>query len=64
MTSAKDPLNGTTTTALYFADLNKPMTEFFKTKILGDKENHRLCGKCGSGGEMLVSETPAFQSRA
>ena len=48
MTSAKDPLNGTVTTALYFADLNKPMTEFFKTKILGDKENHRLCGKCGT----------------
>jgi hypothetical protein len=38
MASAKDPINGTTTTALYFADLNKPMTEFFKTKILGDKE--------------------------
>jgi hypothetical protein len=31
-----------------FADLNKPMTEFFKTKILGDKENHRMCGKAGS----------------
>jgi len=48
MTSAKDPLNGTVTTALYFADLNKPMTEFFKTKILADKENHRMCGKAGT----------------
>src|ERR1700730_16512514 len=31
-----------------FADLNKPMTEFFETEILGDKENHRMCGKAGS----------------
>jgi hypothetical protein len=44
----KRPCERATTTAMYFADLNKPMTEFFKTKILGDKENHRLCGKAGS----------------
>jgi hypothetical protein len=37
-----------TRTKKRFADLNKPMTEFFKTKILGDKENHRMCGKAGS----------------
>jgi hypothetical protein len=48
MTSAKDPLNGTTSTAMYFADLNKPMTEFFKTNILRDKKNHRMCGKNGT----------------
>jgi hypothetical protein len=48
MTSATDPINGTTTTALYFAHLNKPMTDFFKTRILGDKENHRMRGKTGS----------------
>jgi hypothetical protein len=46
--NAKDTPKGATTTAMYFADLNKPMTEFFKTKILGDKENHRMCGKAGS----------------
>ncbi len=48
MTSAKDPLNGAVATAMYFADLNKPMSEFFKTKILGDKENHCLCGENGT----------------
>jgi hypothetical protein len=47
ITNAKDTLNGAVTTALYFADLNKPMTEFFKTKVLEDKENHRMCGKAG-----------------
>lgn len=48
MTSSSDPFSGKTTTALYFANLNKPLTEFFQTKILGDKENHRHCGQCGS----------------
>jgi hypothetical protein len=42
------PAIGKATTALYMADLNKPLTPFFKERILGDKENHRHCGVVGS----------------
>lgn len=34
--------------ALYYADLGKPTTEFFKTKILTDPTSHRFCGTVGT----------------
>jgi hypothetical protein len=33
------------TIPLYFAHPNKPMTEFFETKTLTDKENHQMIEK-------------------
>jgi hypothetical protein len=33
---------------LLLHDLNKPLTEFFKTKILADRENHKLIASIGT----------------
>lgn len=48
ITQAENPITKKMTIALYMADLNKPLTPFFKERILADKENHKMCGQCGT----------------